>query len=78
MIEFDAGLFNRTMVLENQAVFGSVNANRRHYEAAARALAKAERDLLGRMISRRVALDHWQEALEYRCGDIKVVLDFTL
>jgi hypothetical protein len=30
------------------------------------------------MISRRVALDHWQEALEYRCGDIKVVLDFTL
>jgi threonine dehydrogenase-like Zn-dependent dehydrogenase len=78
MIAFDAGLFNRTMVLENQAVFGSVNANRGHYEAAARALAKADRDWLGRMISRRVALDRWQEALEYRRGDIKVVLDFAL
>jgi hypothetical protein len=59
-------------------VFGSVNANRRHYEVAARTLAKADRDWLGRMISRRVALDRWQEALEYRRGDIKVVLDFTL
>ena len=27
--------FNRSMVLENDVVFGSVNANRRHYEAAA-------------------------------------------
>jgi glucose 1-dehydrogenase len=78
MIELDAGLFNRTMVLENQAVFGTVNANRRHYEDAAQALAKADRDWLGRMISRRVALDRWPEALEYRRGDIKVVLDFTL
>ena len=30
------------------------------------------------MISRRVALDRWPQALEYRSGDIKVVLDFTL
>jgi threonine dehydrogenase-like Zn-dependent dehydrogenase len=78
MVGLDAGLFNRTMVLENQAVFGSVNANRRHYEDAARALAMADRDWLGRLISRRVALDHWPEALEYQRGDIKVVLDFTL
>jgi len=78
MIELDAGVFNRTMVLENQTVFGAVNANRRHYEDAAQVLAKADRDWLGRMISRRIALDHWREALEYRRGDIKVVLDFTL
>jgi threonine dehydrogenase-like Zn-dependent dehydrogenase len=78
MIDLDAGLLNRTMVLENQVVFGTVNANRRHYEDAARALAQADRDWLGRMISRRVGLDHWPEALEYRDGDIKVVLDFTL
>ena len=34
---------NRDMVLENDVVFGSVNANRRHYEAAAAALAQADR-----------------------------------
>jgi threonine dehydrogenase-like Zn-dependent dehydrogenase len=78
MIKLDAGLLNRTMVLENQVVFGTVNANRRHYEDAAQALATANRDWLGSMISRRVALDHWAEALEHRAGDIKVVLDFTL
>ncbi|HXW26645.1 MAG TPA: glucose 1-dehydrogenase [Xanthobacteraceae bacterium] len=78
MIELDAGLFNRTMVLENQAAFGTVNANREHYEDAARVLAAADRDWLGRMISRRVGLDHWPEALDYRRDDIKVVLDFTI
>ena len=34
-IEVDEGMLNRNMVLENVAVVGSVNANRRHYEAAA-------------------------------------------
>ena len=34
---------NRDIVLENDVVFGSVNANRRHYEAAAAALAAADR-----------------------------------
>jgi len=77
MIELDAGLLNRTMVLENQVVFGSVNANLSHYQAAARALAKADRAWLARLISRRVPLERWHEALEHRRGDIKVVLDFT-
>ena len=52
------------MVLENDVVFGSVNANRRHYRAAADALAKADKDWLGRLITRRVPLDRWQEAFE--------------
>ena len=39
-------MLNRSMVLENQAVVGSVNANRRHYEAAADALVKADHDWL--------------------------------
>ncbi len=34
-IEVDEGALNRTMVLANESVVGSVNANRRHYEAAA-------------------------------------------
>ena len=48
MDEFDIGGFNRKLVLDNGVVFGTVNANRRHYENAARALAKANRAWLGR------------------------------
>jgi threonine dehydrogenase-like Zn-dependent dehydrogenase len=64
-------------VLENDVVFGSVNANRRHYQAAAEALAQADKDWLSRLITRRVPLDRWQEAFEQREDDVKVVLDFT-
>jgi glucose 1-dehydrogenase len=75
-IELDIGDLNREMVLENHVVFGSVNANRRHYQAAAEALAKADKNWLARLITRRVALKRWREAFEQRDGDIKVVLDF--
>ena len=34
--DLDVGGLNRTMVLDNDVVFGSVNANRRHYEMAAK------------------------------------------
>lgn len=76
-LPFDIGAHNRRMVLENHVVFGSVNANRRHYRQAAEALAKADPRWLARLITRRVPLARWQEAFERRPGDIKVVLDFT-
>lgn len=76
-LSFDLGQLNRDMVLENDVVFGSVNANRRHYRAAADALAKADQDWLARLITRRVPLARWQEAFEPRDDDIKVVLDFA-
>lgn len=76
-LQFDVGALNRAMVLENDVVFGSVNANRRHYRAAADALAKADKDWIGRLITRRVPLDRWQEAFEPRADDVKTVLDFT-
>jgi threonine dehydrogenase-like Zn-dependent dehydrogenase len=65
------------MVLENDVVFGSVNANRAHYRAAADALAKADKKWLARIITRRVPLSRWQEAFEKRPDDIKVIVDFT-
>jgi threonine dehydrogenase-like Zn-dependent dehydrogenase len=77
-VSFDFGPFNRTMVLNNDVVFGSVNANRRHYELAAKSLASADSEWLERLISRRVPLSNWQEALEHRPDDIKVVVDFRL
>jgi glucose 1-dehydrogenase len=78
MTELDIGLLNRRMVLDNDVIFGAVNANRRHYEAAAQALAQADRGWLERLITRRVPLARWSEALEHRPGDIKVVVDLTL
>lgn len=77
-VSFDFGRFNRTMVLNNDVVFGSVNANRRHYEMAAAALNQADKAWLGRLVSRRVPLTNWHEALEKRPDDIKVVVDFTV
>ena len=72
----DAGLLNRRMVLQNGAVFGSVNANRRHYELAAEALARADPGWLAGLITRRVPVDHWSEAYTRHPGDIKTVLHF--
>jgi threonine dehydrogenase-like Zn-dependent dehydrogenase len=77
-VPIDIGAINRQMVLGNEAIFGSVNANRGHYEAAGKALVKADANWLSRLISRRVELQDWETALEHRQGDIKVVIDFSL
>jgi threonine dehydrogenase-like Zn-dependent dehydrogenase len=71
------GAASRDMVLENDVVVGSVNANLSHYAAAADALATAETEWLSRLITRRVPLERFAEALEARPDDIKVVLDLT-
>jgi threonine dehydrogenase-like Zn-dependent dehydrogenase len=75
-LPFDFGNFNRHAVLNNTVTFGSVNANRRHYEAGAAALAKADRKWLDRLITRRVPLSRWQEAFKRQPDDIKVILQF--
>jgi len=75
--DVDIGSVNRTMVLDNDTVFGSVNANRKHYEDAVAALERADRNWLGRLITRRVPAEQWTLALAQQPGDIKVVVDFT-
>ena len=77
MLDLDIGGVNRAMVLNNEAVFGTVNANHRHYEMAAEALARADKTWLGRLITRRVPLERWNEALERRHDDIKVIIEFA-
>lgn len=76
MVELDAAAIARELVLENDVVFGSVNANRRHYRAAADALERVDASWLEALISRRVPLERWFEALERRPGDVKTVVDF--
>lgn len=73
-LEVDAGALNREVVLENDAVVGSVNANLRHYEQAAQALAAADRDWLRRLITRTVPLERVDDALAAREGDVKTVI----
>lgn len=65
-LRFDAGEVNREMVLGNAVVFGSVNANRRHYEIGAEALTKADPGWLARLITRQVPLESFTEALQRR------------
>lgn len=75
-VSLDLGALNREWVLENDVVFGSVNANRRHYELAARALAAADRSWLQRFITRQVPVEDFADAVPARADDVKTVLTF--
>jgi threonine dehydrogenase-like Zn-dependent dehydrogenase len=75
-LPLDGGALNRALVLENNVVFGSVNANRRHWSAAADALAEADHAWLGDLITRRVPVESYADAYARRDGDIKVVVEF--
>jgi glucose 1-dehydrogenase len=75
--DVDLGSLNRTMVLDNDTVFGSVNANRKHYEDAVTALQRASKAWLARLITRRVPAEQWTQALAPEPDDIKVVIDFS-
>jgi glucose 1-dehydrogenase len=76
-LSVDVGALNNELVLENDVVFGSVNANRRHFEQAVASLQAADADWLRRLITRTVPLESWQDALEKGDDDIKVVVDFS-
>ena len=64
-------------VLKNLVVFGSVNANRRHYYRAAKALAAADRGWLAQLLTRRVGLGQVQAGLQRAAEDIKVIVEMT-
>jgi glucose 1-dehydrogenase len=76
-LSVDVGALNNELVLENDVVFGSVNANRRHFEQAVESLRAADPDWLRRLVTRTVPLDRWQDALEKGDDDIKVVVEFA-
>lgn len=76
-IEIDPAAINRRLVLENDVVFGSVNANRRHYDAAVDALDAADPAWLGGLVTRRVPLERWPDAVDERADDVKVALELN-
>ena len=65
------------VVLRNNVVLGSVNANRRHWYKAGEALARADRSWLERLITRRERPEDFADALHRREDDIKVVIQFS-
>jgi glucose 1-dehydrogenase len=76
-LDVDATAMNRELVLRNQVVFGTVNAGRRHWDQAATALAAADPAWLGGLITRRIPLARWPEALSKEPQDIKVVIELA-
>jgi glucose 1-dehydrogenase len=74
-VEVDAGALNRGLVLRNDVVFGTVNANHRHYHQAVRALREADHAWLAGLVTRRLPMDRAQEAFEQGEEEVKVVID---
>jgi threonine dehydrogenase-like Zn-dependent dehydrogenase len=76
-IEIPSDVLNLEMVLGNRVIFGSVNANRRYFEAGVQHFQQAEARWPGifeRLITRRVAFDDFKSALDRRPEDIKTLL----
>ena len=65
------------LVLNNNVLVGSVNANKRHWYKASQALAEADRAWLARLITRREKPESFEKALQRTPDDIKVVLQFA-
>ena len=65
------------VVLRNNVVVGSVNANKRHWYKAGEALARADRAWLARLVTRRERPNDFPRALQRTPEDIKVVVQFA-
>jgi threonine dehydrogenase-like Zn-dependent dehydrogenase len=65
------------VVLKNNVLVGSVNANKRHWYRAGDALARADRAWLRRLITRVEKPENFHKALERKPDDIKVVIQFA-
>ena len=65
------------VVLKNNVVVGSVNANKRHWYKAGQVLAAADRAWLARLVTRRERPEDFMQALQRQPDDIKVVVQFA-
>ena len=65
------------LVLRNNVIVGSVNANKRHWYKASEALARADRSWLAQLITRRERPADFTKALARTPEDIKVVVQFA-
>ncbi len=64
-------------VLKNNAIVGSVNANKRHWYRANERLNRLDKKWLSRLITRYEKPENFEQALERKPDDIKVVIQFS-
>ena len=77
-LEVSADHLNLEMVLSNKVIFGTVNANRQHFESGVRDLQRIEArwpGLLSRMITRRLPLRDFAAAFERSPGHVKSIVE---
>jgi threonine dehydrogenase-like Zn-dependent dehydrogenase len=65
------------VVLRNNVVVGSVNANKRHWYKATQALAAADRTWLAGLVTRRESPLEFARAFNREPDDVKVVIQFA-
>ncbi|GAB2996900.1 alcohol dehydrogenase catalytic domain-containing protein [Saccharothrix stipae] len=75
-VPLDPSVFDG-IVMGNKSVVGTVNAGLPDYLAAAEALSQASRPWLHGLITRRVPLDRFTDALEKEQDDVKVIVDLA-
>lgn len=79
-LEICADCINIEMVLGNKVVFGTVSSNRTHFERAIQLLGETEQKWpgwLARLITRRLTLADFEDALHYVPGGIKTVIEIS-
>lgn len=79
-LEVSADHLNLEMVLSNKVVFGTVNANRRHFDSGVRHLLEIEArwpGLLSRMITRRLPLTEFARAFERSPDHVKSIVEIS-
>ena len=79
-LEISADHLNLEMVLSNKVVFGTVNANRRHFASGVRHLQEIEvrwPGLLSRMITHRLPIADFADAFERSPGHVKSVVEIA-
>jgi glucose 1-dehydrogenase len=67
----------RLLISRNRTVMGTVNSNRRHFEAAHTALRRGDRAWLHALLTDCVPLENWRTAFATGPDRIKAVIDFT-
>jgi threonine dehydrogenase-like Zn-dependent dehydrogenase len=79
-LEVNASCLNMQMVLGNKMVFGTVSSNRGHFERSVESLIHIEErwpGWLSRLITRRLTLDKFRDALDPAPDNIKTVIELT-
>ncbi|MFC1970161.1 glucose 1-dehydrogenase [Chloroflexota bacterium] len=79
-LEICADCLSMQMVLGNKMVFGTVSSNRGHFERSVQSLTIMEQKWpgwLSRLITRRLTLDKFRDALDPGPDNIKTVIELT-